>query len=171
VYDPKNKWIHVYIYTKRWWYLHTHTSGDHILLADGVYDPTRAFCDRFLRKFNVACTYFDPICTADELAALFQPNTKVASMYMHVWIDVHNFVNLFIHRRHDIFCTCACIYYCTCIHAYLKLCWMCVDACCMPCWMCIYDVCTHVVCRHAYITVYVVYAVYMVYYCIRGIVP
>jgi cystathionine beta-lyase/cystathionine gamma-synthase len=53
-------------------------SGDHILVSDGVYDPTRSFCDKFLGKFNVACTYFDPTCTPEEFAELFLPNTRLA---------------------------------------------------------------------------------------------
>ncbi len=35
-------------------------AGDHILVSDGVYDPTRSFCDKFLAKFDVRCTYFSP---------------------------------------------------------------------------------------------------------------
>ena len=52
-------------------------TGDHILVSDGVYDPTRSFCDRFLGKFGVRCTYFAPTSTPDQLARLFEPQTKV----------------------------------------------------------------------------------------------
>ncbi len=43
-----------------------------MLVSDGVYDPTRSFCDGFLRRFGVSTSYFPPSATADELAALFQ---------------------------------------------------------------------------------------------------
>lgn len=52
-------------------------AGDHILVSDGVYDPTRSFCDRFLAKFDVRCTYFSPTATPEQLAVLFEPQTKV----------------------------------------------------------------------------------------------
>jgi len=52
-------------------------SGDHALVSDGVYDPTRSFCDHFLAKFGVETTYFDPVCTPEELEAMIKPNTKV----------------------------------------------------------------------------------------------
>ncbi|MFQ5562855.1 MAG: cystathionine beta-lyase [Parvularculaceae bacterium] len=51
-------------------------AGDHVLMTDAVYDPTRKFCDRFLKRFGVETTYYDPLAGA-EIAALFKPNTKV----------------------------------------------------------------------------------------------
>ena len=51
-------------------------AGDHMLVADHVYDPTRKLCDKFLKRFGVEVTYFDPMIGA-EIADLFQPNTKV----------------------------------------------------------------------------------------------
>jgi cystathionine beta-lyase len=50
-------------------------AGDHVLLADSVYRPTRQFCDGMLAKFGVAVTYYDPLVGAD-IAALFQDNTR-----------------------------------------------------------------------------------------------
>ncbi len=35
-------------------------TGDHILVSDAVYHPTRAFCDNILSRFGVAVTYYDP---------------------------------------------------------------------------------------------------------------
>ncbi|WP_428409373.1 cystathionine beta-lyase [Hyphococcus sp.] len=52
-------------------------SGDHVLMVDTAYDPTRKFCDRFLKRFGVQTTYYDPLAGEDEIAALMQPNTKV----------------------------------------------------------------------------------------------
>jgi len=71
-------------------------SGDHIVVSDGVYDPTRTFCDKFLAKFNVACTYFDPTCTPAELAELFTPDTKVLFMESpsSLSFELHDFAAL-----------------------------------------------------------------------------
>lgn len=53
-------------------------SGDHVLITDAVYDPTRVFCDRFLKRFGVDTTYFSPTCSPDHFATLIRPNTKLA---------------------------------------------------------------------------------------------
>jgi cystathionine beta-lyase len=50
-------------------------AGDHLLMADSCYEPTRKFCDRTLSRFGVETTYYDPLIGAD-IAALFRPNTK-----------------------------------------------------------------------------------------------
>jgi cystathionine beta-lyase len=50
-------------------------SGDHLLMVDSCYAPTRALCDRTFKKLGIATTYYDPLTGAD-IAALFQPNTK-----------------------------------------------------------------------------------------------
>jgi cysteine-S-conjugate beta-lyase len=49
-------------------------SGDHLLMTDSVYRPTRVFCDTVLRRFGVETTYYDPLVGA-EVAALMRPNT------------------------------------------------------------------------------------------------
>jgi cystathionine beta-lyase len=51
-------------------------TGDHILVADTVYPPTRIFCDTTLRRFGVETTYYDPLIGAD-IAAAFRPNTRL----------------------------------------------------------------------------------------------
>jgi len=51
-------------------------SGDHILVADTVYPPTRIFCDTTLKRFGVETTYYDPLI-AGEIAASFRPNTRL----------------------------------------------------------------------------------------------
>jgi cysteine-S-conjugate beta-lyase len=51
-------------------------AGDHILVCDNVYRPTRSFCDGMLARYGVETTYFDPqIGTGIE--QLFKPNTTV----------------------------------------------------------------------------------------------
>lgn len=51
-------------------------SGDHILVTDSVYDPTRKLCENELKRMGVETTYFDPMIGAD-IEKLFKPNTKV----------------------------------------------------------------------------------------------
>ncbi|AOJ02658.1 cystathionine beta-lyase [Burkholderia mayonis] len=49
--------------------------GDHLLMTDSVYDPTRAFCAETLARLGIETTYFDPSIGAD-IAALMRPNTR-----------------------------------------------------------------------------------------------
>lgn len=51
-------------------------AGDHVLITDSVYDPTRKFCDRFLKRFGVSVTYYDPMIGAD-IEDLIEENTRV----------------------------------------------------------------------------------------------
>lgn len=53
-------------------------AGDHMLVTDAVYDPTRSFCDNFLARFGVETTYFSPTVSAEEFRSLIRENTKVA---------------------------------------------------------------------------------------------
>ncbi|HUP97155.1 MAG TPA: cystathionine beta-lyase [Usitatibacter sp.] len=50
-------------------------SGDHLLVTDSVYGPTRRFCDRTLARYGVETTYYDPTVGAG-IAALMKPNTR-----------------------------------------------------------------------------------------------
>lgn len=50
-------------------------SGDHILVADTVYRPTRVICDGVLRRLGVETTYYDPLI-GDGIRALFKANTR-----------------------------------------------------------------------------------------------
>jgi cystathionine beta-lyase len=51
-------------------------AGDHILVSDSVYRPTRIFCDGVLARLGVETTYYDPLL-GPALADLFRPNTRV----------------------------------------------------------------------------------------------
>lgn len=51
-------------------------AGDHVLMIDNVYAPSRKFCDSFLKRFGVATTYYDPQA-GTAVASLMRPNTKV----------------------------------------------------------------------------------------------
>ncbi|MEK9706804.1 MAG: PLP-dependent transferase, partial [Alphaproteobacteria bacterium] len=50
--------------------------GDHVLVTDSAYAPTRNFCNNVLAKYGVETTYYDPLIGAG-IADLIQDNTKV----------------------------------------------------------------------------------------------
>ncbi|UZE46825.1 cystathionine beta-lyase [Rhodopseudomonas sp. P2A-2r] len=50
-------------------------AGDHLLVCDNAYRPTRNFCNGMLARYGVETTYFDPLIGAG-IAALFKPNTR-----------------------------------------------------------------------------------------------
>lgn len=50
--------------------------GDHLLMVDSAYEPTRAFCDGMLARMGVRTTYYDPLVGAG-IAALIEPETKL----------------------------------------------------------------------------------------------
>lgn len=54
-------------------------AGDHVLMVDSVYSPTRSFADKFLKKFGVETTYYDPLIGSD-IEKLIKKNTKVILM-------------------------------------------------------------------------------------------
>ena len=51
-------------------------SGDHLLMVDSVYEPTRALCDKLLKGFGIETTYYDPQI-GSAIAGLIKANTKV----------------------------------------------------------------------------------------------
>jgi cystathionine beta-lyase len=51
-------------------------AGDHILVVDSVYFPTRHFCDTMLKNLGVETEYYDPLIGAD-IAKLMRPNTAL----------------------------------------------------------------------------------------------
>lgn len=50
--------------------------GDHLLMTDGAYDPTRHFCDTFLKRMGIQTTYYAPTIEA-SIETLIQPNTRL----------------------------------------------------------------------------------------------
>ena len=54
-------------------------AGDHVLIADNAYPPTRIFADKILKKFAVEVTYYDPT-DVQKLAELCQKNTRAIWM-------------------------------------------------------------------------------------------
>lgn len=55
--------------------LSTVKTGDHVLVTDNCYGPTRKFCDSILTRMGVSTTYFDP-AVGGGIAVLMQPNTR-----------------------------------------------------------------------------------------------
>jgi cysteine-S-conjugate beta-lyase len=51
------------------------SAGDHILVTDSCYGPTRRLCDRTLKRFGVEATYYDPLI-GEAIASLMRPNTR-----------------------------------------------------------------------------------------------
>ncbi len=50
-------------------------AGDHILVSDSAYGPTRHFCDTVLTRLGVETEYYDP-CVGSGIAALIRTNTS-----------------------------------------------------------------------------------------------
>lgn len=50
--------------------------GDHLLMVDSAYEPTRAFCNGMLARMGVRTTYYDPLIGAG-IEALITPETKL----------------------------------------------------------------------------------------------
>ncbi|MEZ8315287.1 cystathionine beta-lyase [Vibrio splendidus] len=51
-------------------------TGDHILMVDTCYEPTRDFCDTIMKKMGVDTTYYEPTI-GEGIQDLIKPNTKV----------------------------------------------------------------------------------------------
>ena len=51
------------------------SAGDHLLITDSVYRPTRSFADTILKRYGVETTYYDPRIGGD-IGALFKPKTR-----------------------------------------------------------------------------------------------
>ena len=55
-------------------------TGDHVLVTDSTYAPTRRFCDGVLSRYGITTDYYDPLIGGD-IEKLLKPNTKV------VWVE------------------------------------------------------------------------------------
>jgi cystathionine beta-lyase len=51
------------------------SAGDHLLMVDSCYHPTRLLCDRTLKRLGIETSYYDPAAGAG-IAGLFRPNTR-----------------------------------------------------------------------------------------------
>jgi cystathionine beta-lyase len=54
-------------------------SGDHLLMVDATYGPTRSLCDGLLTRLGITVEYYDPLIGAG-IGALIRPNTTVIWM-------------------------------------------------------------------------------------------
>ncbi len=48
-------------------------AGDHLLMVDSAYEPSKIFCERTLKRFGVETSYYAP---TEDIAPLLKPNTK-----------------------------------------------------------------------------------------------
>ncbi len=55
--------------------LATARAGDHVLVPDSVYRPTRNFCNGVLNRLGVETSYYNPVIAAD-ITKLFKANTR-----------------------------------------------------------------------------------------------
>ena len=53
------------------------STGQHCLVPDSVYGPTRRFCDSMLVRMGIETTYYDPCIEPAGLEALLRANTSV----------------------------------------------------------------------------------------------
>ena len=50
-------------------------AGDHLLVTDSCYGPTRSFCEKALKQLGVETTFYDPVI-GSSIESLFQANTR-----------------------------------------------------------------------------------------------
>jgi cystathionine beta-lyase len=50
-------------------------AGDHLLVTDSVYRPTRTFCDTILKRLGIETTYYEPLI-GSGIASLMKTNTR-----------------------------------------------------------------------------------------------
>ena len=51
-------------------------SGDHLLMTDSAYQPTRHFAKVILARYGITTTFYDP-CVGADIASLMRPETRV----------------------------------------------------------------------------------------------
>jgi cysteine-S-conjugate beta-lyase len=52
-------------------------AGDHMLMPDSVYGPSRNFAEGMLKRFGVETTFYDPVIDGPGITALLRPTTTV----------------------------------------------------------------------------------------------
>jgi cystathionine beta-lyase len=58
-------------------FLATLGHGDHVLLPDNVFGPTRAFAVGFLTRLGIQSSYYHPLAEEPTLRAALRPNTRL----------------------------------------------------------------------------------------------
>ena len=56
------------------------SAGDHLLMTDSTYGPTRRFCDEVLARYGVETTYYDPTDDEETILASIRSNTRLLYM-------------------------------------------------------------------------------------------
>jgi len=51
--------------------------GDHLLVPDSAYGPTRAICDGLLTRMGIVVEYYDPAITAEDLSPKLRDRTRM----------------------------------------------------------------------------------------------
>ncbi|WMN59861.1 cystathionine beta-lyase [Pseudoalteromonas xiamenensis] len=51
-------------------------AGDHLLMVDSVYEPTRDLCEKILTRYGIETTYYDPLI-GGEIEKEFKDNTRM----------------------------------------------------------------------------------------------
>src|SRR6202047_1490278 len=54
-------------------------AGDHLLVCDNVYRPSRNFCNGVLARYGIETTYFDPLI-GGAIEKLFKTNTRAVML-------------------------------------------------------------------------------------------
>ncbi|WP_394147098.1 cystathionine beta-lyase [Shewanella atlantica] len=79
-------------------------AGDHVLMVDSAYEPTRDLCNKLLAGLGIETTYYDPMIGAG-ISELIRPNTKVLFLESpgSITMEVQDVPTLSeIAHRHDI---------------------------------------------------------------------
>lgn len=65
--------------------------GDHVLMTNTAYEPSRDFCTKILAKLGVTTSWFDPLIGAD-IAQLIRPETRVVFLESpgSITMEVHD---------------------------------------------------------------------------------
>ena len=53
-------------------------AGDHLLMTDSAYEPTRTFCNNVLKRYGVDVEYYDPRIGAD-ISSILRKNTAAVN--------------------------------------------------------------------------------------------
>ena len=52
-------------------------NGDHVLISDALYNPTRHFCEKILMNYGIEINYFHPTRSINKFDRLIKNNTKL----------------------------------------------------------------------------------------------
>jgi len=53
------------------------SNGDHLLMIDSAYDPSRIFCDTTLKRMGIETSYYSADASQAEIESLIQANTRL----------------------------------------------------------------------------------------------